>query len=362
MKGRERETIGPRETIDPRGIPGPRELTGPRETLLRVEGLKKHYTVGGGFGEGGGRRIRAVDGVSFELFRGETLGLVGESGCGKSTLARAVLRLVEPTEGRVHFVGADVRTMDRRELRAFRRQAQIVFQDPFSSLNPRMRVGEMLDEVLRVHEIGGSRRERRRRVTELLDMVGLGEEHTDRFPHQFSGGQRQRIGIARALAVEPELLVLDEPVSALDVSVQAQIVNLLGRLQRELELTYLLIAHDLRLVERVSHRLAVMYLGRIVELGPASIIYRDPKHPYTQALLSAVPVPDPRGRELRRRIVLPEVAAGSAGKGVGCPFYPRCPHPARDEACTQVAPPLEVKGNDRRVACMKVPAVEPERS
>ncbi|SVB79076.1 uncharacterized protein METZ01_LOCUS231930, partial [marine metagenome] len=270
--------------------------------LLEVRNLKQHFPVRrGAFGRIVGQ-VRAVDGISFDLWRGETLGLVGESGCGKSTTARTVLRLLEATAGMVRFDGEDVGAMGDERLRAFRRRAQFVFQDPFGSLNPRLSVGAMLEEVLRVH--GLAKNNRRGRVVELLELVGLRPEHVDRYPHEFSGGQRQRLGIARALSVEPDFLVLDEPVSALDVSVQAQVVNLLYDLQQELGLTYLFIAHDLALVEHVSDRVAVMYLGQIVEVADAHDIYNEPRHPYTRALLSAVPRPDPVNRDSRERIVL----------------------------------------------------------
>jgi len=311
--------------------------------LLSVRGLEKHFPVRRG------QHVKAVDGVSFDLWRGETLGLVGESGCGKSTTGRAILRLLEPTAGEVHFDGMDVRALDRGQLRAFRRRAQFVFQDPFGSLNPRLSVGAMLEEVLEVHGLGGP--SRRDRAVELLELVGLRPEHIDRYPHEFSGGQRQRLGVARALSVEPEFLVLDEPVSALDVSVQAQVVNLLEDLQRELGLTYLFIAHDLALVEHVSDRVAVMYLGRVVEIADAKGLYKEPRHPYTQALLSAVPRPDPAGRESRTRIVLEGDVPSAIEPPSGCPFHPRCPLPGKDESCWTVRPPLEGAEDGHMAAC-----------
>jgi oligopeptide transport system ATP-binding protein len=311
--------------------------------LLEVRDLAKHFPVRKGLFGRATEPVRAVDGVSFDLWRGETLGLVGESGCGKSTTGRALLRLLEPTAGEVRFDGTDVRALDREGLRAFRRRAQLVFQDPVGALNPRLSVGAMLEEVLSVHGLGGP--DRRERAVELLELVGLRPEHIDRYPHEFSGGQRQRLGIARALSVEPDLLVLDEPVSALDVSVRAQVVNLLEDLQAELGLTYLFIAHDLALVEHVSDRVAVMYLGRIVELADARDLYEEPRHPYTRSLLSAVPRPDPTGRERRRRIVLEGDVPSPIAPLRGCPFHSRCPHRAKDELCRGVPPPLESRPN-----------------
>jgi len=317
--------------------------------LLSVRDLEKHFPVRRGTFGRATEHVKAVDGVSFDLWRGETLGLVGESGCGKSTTGRAILRLLEPTAGEVSFDGMDVRALGREELRAFRRRAQFVFQDPFGSLNPRLSVGAMLEEVLEVHGLGGPNR--RDRAVELLELVGLRPEHIDRYPHEFSGGQRQRLGVARALSVEPDFLVLDEPVSALDVSVQAQVVNLLEDLQGELGLTYLFIAHDLALVEHVSDRVAVMYLGRIVEIADSKKLYKEPRHPYTQALLSAVPRPDPAGREGRSRIVLEGDVPSAIEPPSGCPFHPRCPHPAKDESCRTLRPPLEGTEDGHMAAC-----------
>jgi oligopeptide transport system ATP-binding protein len=333
------------------------------EPILSVRGLRKFFPLRDGR-PGRRRQVKAVDGVSFDLFPGETLGLVGESGCGKSTTGRAILRLVEPTEGEIRFRGEDVRAMGERELRGLRRRAQIVFQDPFSSLNPRLTVGDMLNEVLRVHGLHGDARGRRRRIRELLDVVGLLPEHADRFPHEFSGGQRQRLGIARALSVEPELIVCDEPVSALDVSVQAQVVNLLKDLQAEFGLTYLFIAHDLAVVEHVSDRVAVMYLGRIVEIGRAETLYRDARHPYTRALLSAIPRPDPGLRGRGERIVLEGDVPSPVNPPSGCPFHPRCWHPDRDASCAELVPDLleTPDGTGRRVACTKVETVTRDRS
>jgi len=336
----------------PMGPPWPtiEDVEPPEDALLVVRGLVKHFRSGGGFLGGEPEIVRAVEDVSFHVRRGETLGLVGESGSGKSTTGRSLLRLIEPSGGEIFFDGRDVMAMEGDDLVRFRRRAQIVFQDPFGTLNPRMRVGAVLKEVLRVHGLAtGAAAERR--VQELLDLVGLRPEHADRYPHEFSGGQRQRVGIARALAVEPDFLVCDEPVSALDVSVQAQILNLLADLQEELGLTYLLIAHDLAVVEHMSDRVAVIYAGRIVETAPADVLYEDPRHPYTRSLLAAVPRPDPDGERARSSVggepPSPESYIG------GCPFHPRCPHPLKDEACRQVLPPLEWKSSAQFAACVK---------
>ena len=320
--------------------------------LLRVRDLVKHFPIKRGvFGRTVGQ-VRAVDGVSFDIRAGETLGLVGESGCGKSTTGRMILRLLEPTSGEVSFEGKDVLSLDSSSLRALRRHIQIVFQDPFSSLNPRMTVGAAIREGLTIHRLAeGAAADQR--VRQLLDEVGLRPEYANRYPHEFSGGQRQRIGIARALSVSPRLIVCDEPVSALDVSVQAQVVNLLGELQRERGLAYLFIAHDLSVVEHVADRVAVMYLGRIVELAPAAELYREPIMPYTQALLSAVPIPDPEVR--RSRIVLEGDVPSPANPPSGCVFHPRCQHPRKDAACTRIVPPLEEKSRGHWAACIKQP-------
>jgi oligopeptide/dipeptide ABC transporter ATP-binding protein len=304
------------------------------------------------FGAHKGVRI-AVDRVSFDVARGETLGLVGESGSGKTTTGRTLLRLIEPTAGRIEFDGRDVVAMDASALRALRRRAQIVFQDPFGSLNPRLTVGAAIREVLDVH--GLARGDRTGRVLELLDIVGLRPEHASRYPHEFSGGQRQRVGIARALAVEPDFIVCDEPVSALDVSVQAQVLNLLRSLQQRFGIAYLFIAHDLAVVRHMSDRIAVMYLGQIVETGPARAVVAQPLHPYTKALLSAVPDLRPAARP--ERIVLGGEMPDPAVPPPGCPFHPRCTHPLRDAACTVARPPLVEKAPGHSAACIK----EPER-
>jgi len=327
--------------------------------LLEVRNLKTWFPIRKGFFSRHLGDIKAVDGVSFELHRGETLGLVGESGCGKTTTGRTILRLQEATSGEVIFDGQPVFNMNREQLRQFRRRAQIVFQDPFSSLNPRIPVGEMLREVLYIHDLARGRHAEER-VADLLEMVGLRREHAVHYPHEFSGGQRQRIGIARALAVEPELIICDEPVSALDVSIQAQVLNLLEDLQKKLGLTYLFIAHDLSVVEHICDRVAVMYLGKIVELAPVKQLYANPLMPYTKALLSSVPVPDPSVR--RARIFLQGDVPSPANPPSGCPFHPRCPHPEKDESCSRTVPVLEEKGQGRLVACHKVEAGEPSTS
>jgi oligopeptide/dipeptide ABC transporter ATP-binding protein len=296
--------------------------------------------------------VKAVDDVSFDVARGETLALVGESGCGKTTTGRALLRLIEPTRGAVHFDGTDVIALKGESLRRMRRHMQIVFQDPYGSLNPRMTVGEAVREGLLVHQLAeGS--EADRRVSRLLDEVGLRPEYASRFPHEFSGGQRQRIGIARALAVEPSFIVCDEPVSALDVSVQAQVVNLLRDLQRDRGLSYLFIAHDLAVVSHMADRVAVMYLGRIVESAPRATLFAGARMPYTKALLSAVPVPVPGAA--RQRVLLPGDPPSPVNPPSGCVFHPRCPHPLKDAVCTRVVPPLEEKAPGHFVACLKEP-------
>ncbi|HEY2389225.1 MAG TPA: dipeptide ABC transporter ATP-binding protein [Candidatus Binatia bacterium] len=319
--------------------------------LVEVRGLRKEFTLGGGFFGRARAIIRAVDGVDLAIRRGETLGVVGESGCGKSTLGRCVLRLIEPTAGTVTFDGRDVLALSSAELRRTRREMQIVFQDPYASLNPRMRVGAIVAEGIEIHDLARGP-EKRRRVDELLTRVGLSPEHFDRYPHEFSGGQRQRIGIARALAVGPRFIVADEPVSALDISIQAQVLNLLRELQEEMELAYLFISHDLRVVEHVSHRVAVMYLGKIVEQAPREELYANPRHPYTRALLSAVPDPRPGAR--KERVRLGGDVPSPINPPAGCAFHPRCPY--AEARCRVEVPRLETGAHEHAVACHVFPA------
>jgi oligopeptide transport system ATP-binding protein len=307
------------------------------EVILKAENLVKHYPIKAGILRRTVGHVKAVDGVSFELYKGETLGIVGESGCGKSTLGRLLMRLEEPTAGKLTFNGADVYAQHGGDMRRLRRDIQIVFQDPYTSLNPRKTVGDIIAEPFEIHPDAVPKGGRRKRVQELLDLVGLNPEHINRYPHQFSGGQRQRIGIARGVALNPKVLVCDEPVSALDVSVQAQVVNLLEKLQAELGLAYIFIAHDLSVVRHISDRVGVMYLGNLVEIGDEDQIYGRPTHPYTQALLSAVPVPDPTLRNTRAEIVLSGDVPSPANPPSGCRFHTRC-FKAQDTCATEVPP------------------------
>jgi len=308
------------------------------EALLRVERLVKHFTVGAGFFGRVTGVVRAVDDVSFEVRRGETVGLVGESGCGKTTTGRCILQLERPTSGRIVFEGVDLAALDEQALRAVRRKVQVIFQDPYSSLNPRMTLGQILAEPLKVHRIVPDKAKRAARVQELLAQVGLLPQHARRYPHQLSGGQRQRVGIARALAMEPALIICDEPVSALDVSIQAQIINLLEDLQKRLGLTYLFIAHDLSVVRHISDRVIVMYLGKVAEVADRKALYEDPVHPYTRALLSAVPIPDPSLEARRERTVLRGEVPSPLTPPSGCVFHPRCPIAV--ERCAAQVPEL----------------------
>ena len=316
--------------------------------LLQVRHVKKYFPIRKGLLQREVAHVHAVDDVSFEVRAGETLGLVGESGCGKSTLGRTLIRLLEPTAGEIIFQGAHIEKLGRRRLRPLRSEMQMVFQDPYASLNPRKRVGTIVSDPMRIHNLG-NRAEQKRRVGEILETVGLSPEHYNRFPHEFSGGQRQRIGIARALALRPKLIIADEPVSALDVSIQSQMLNLLDELQNELQLTYIFIAHDLGVVRHVSDRIAVMYLGKIVELSPAEELYTRPIMPYTEALLSAVPIPDPDLAEKRQRIVLEGDVPSPINPPSGCRFHPRCRYAT--DICKQVEPPLVDYGNTHLAAC-----------
>lgn len=313
--------------------------------LLQASNLRKTFPVKGG---ARGQVIHAVDGVSFDIAKGETFGVVGESGCGKSTTGRCILRLIEPTDGQVSFEGRDVIAMDKDDLQAMRREMQIIFQDPFASLNPRMTVGAIIGEALQIHGLAGKAKQQRERVAHLLDVVGLNGDHMQRFPHEFSGGQRQRIGIARALAVEPKLVICDEPVSALDVSIQAQVVNLLEDLQEEFGLTYMFIAHDLSVVQHISTRVAVMYLGRVVEIASTDQLYSDPRHPYTETLLEAIPRPDPRRR--RKRVQVAGDLPNPIDPPTGCHFHTRCPI-RKLPLCATSRPELKTGPDGRAVAC-----------
>ncbi len=316
--------------------------------LLEITGLKTYFPIKSGLLSRHLGNVKAVDGVTLDVEDGETLGLVGESGCGKTTLGRSILRLIEPTEGQIKFEDQELLSLGYAEMRDMRRRMQIIFQDPYASLNPRMRVGEIVGEGLKIHGLA-SGREQRDMVLRMLNRVGLREDHYERYPHEFSGGQRQRIGVARALIFRPRLIICDEPVSALDVSIQAQILNLLEELQDEYSLTYIFISHDLRVVEHVSHRVAIMYLGKIVEVGTREAIYAEAKHPYTRALLSAVPVPDPNAKEKKERVILQGDVPSPINPPSGCSFHPRCAF--AEKICGQVEPALERTDDGHLVAC-----------
>ena len=312
------------------------------EPLVSARNIKKYFNVGKG-------RLKAVDGINFDIYPGETFGLVGESGCGKSTVGRTIIRLYEPTDGELFFNGINIYELSRHEMQEVRRNFQMIFQDPYASLNPRMTVEEIVGEPLEIHHVYRSHKERNERVIELLKLVGLNEEHALRFPHEFSGGQRQRIGIARALALNPKFIVCDEPISALDVSIQAQVVNLLKKLQDELGLTYLFIAHDLSMVRYISDRVGVMYLGHMMEVASSEELYDNPLHPYTKALLSAIPIPDPEIQRKRKRIILEGDVPSPIDPKENCRFVDRCPYAM--EKCREVAPELREVGKDHFVAC-----------
>jgi oligopeptide transport system ATP-binding protein len=361
-RGMERNTMTAQETITKGNLTGdPGSVNGP---LLAIRDLKVHFDLGGGGildklvgGHAVRRVVKAVDGVSMDILRGETLGLVGESGCGKSTLGRAILRLTDPTGGEVYYAGRDLAHLSGRELREQRRHLQIIFQDPYASLNPRMTIGQIVGEPLETFHLARGRAAQER-VQELLETVGLSKRYIKRYPHEFSGGQRQRIGIARALAVDPAFIVADEPISALDVSIQAQIMNLLQRLQREKNLTYLFISHDLRAIRHISDRVVVMYLGKFVEVADARTIYEQPLMPYTRALISAVPVPDPVVEAARKRIVLEGDVPSPINPPSGCRFHTRCPYAI--QACREVIPRLVEIKPTHFAACIRISPDEPD--
>ena len=329
-----------------------------REIILEVKNLKMHFPVTSGlFFQRTTAYIKAVDDISFFVRKGETLGLVGESGCGKTTTGRCILQLYHPTEGQIIFEGRELTTLKSKEMRRMRREMQVIFQDPYSSLNPRMTAGNIIGEPLIVHKLVNNKAEYRERVAELLQNVGLNPYMADRFPHEFSGGQRQRIGVARALSVEPKFIVADEPVSALDVSIQAQIINLLEDLQERYDLTYLFIAHDLSVVRHISDRVGVMYLGHIVEMADRNEIYVDPAHPYTKALLSAVPIPDPVADAKRERVVLTGEVPSPLNPPTGCVFHPRCPIATAE--CAEIVPELREVNKNHWAACIHAPGYGP---
>ncbi len=322
------------------------------KVLLKVDGLKKYFPIRKGVLNTQVGDVKAVDDVSFEVFEGETLGIVGESGCGKSTTGRLLMRLLEPTEGEIEFAGQMISELSKNEMRKARRDIQMIFQDPYASLNPRHNIGKILEEPLIVHGMGNAK-ERKQKVLELLEIVGLNEYHVKRYPHQFSGGQRQRIGIARALMTNPRLIIADEPVSALDVSIQAQVLNLLQNLQKDLKLTYIFISHDLGVVRHISNRVGVMYLGKLVELTASAGLYAEPLHPYTQALLSSVPVPDPTFE--REQLIISGDIPSASNPPSGCTFHTRCPF--KKEECSQVVPKMQEVKPGHYVACHLYPAL-----
>ncbi|MFF2798029.1 ABC transporter ATP-binding protein [Lysinibacillus xylanilyticus] len=323
------------------------------KVLLKVDGLKKYFPIRKGVLNTQVGDVKAVDDVSFEVFEGETLGIVGESGCGKSTTGRLLMRLLEPTEGEIEFAGKVISELSNNEMRKARRDIQMIFQDPYASLNPRHNIGKILEEPLIVHGMGNAK-ERRQKVLELLEIVGLNEYHVKRYPHQFSGGQRQRIGIARALMTNPRLIIADEPVSALDVSIQAQVLNLLQNLQKDLKLTYIFISHDLGVVRHISNRVGVMYLGKLVELTASEDLYAEPLHPYTQALLSSVPVPDPTFE--REQLIISGDIPSASNPPSGCTFHTRCPF--KKEECSQVVPKMQEVKPGHYVACHLYDAIQ----
>ena len=320
-----------------------------KKVILEVKDLKKYFPLGKGKLDKNKKYVKAVDGVSFKLYEGETLGLVGESGCGKSTLGRAILRLHEPTSGEVHFNGEDILKKNRKEMRKLREEMQIIFQDPSASLDPRMTVGEIIGEAIDIHKLAANKKDRADMIKGLLARVGLNTEHANRYPHEFSGGQQQRVGIARALAVKPEFIVCDEPISALDVSIQSQVVNMLEDMQAEMGLTYLFIAHDLSVVRHISNRIGVMYLGSLVELGESYELNRHPIHPYTQTLLSAVPVPDPKLSRTRKRIILEGDVPSPMNPPSGCRFHTRCPYAT--QKCREEMPQFKEHEPGHWAAC-----------
>ncbi|MFJ5566715.1 ABC transporter ATP-binding protein [Lysinibacillus xylanilyticus] len=323
------------------------------KVLLKVDGLKKYFPIRKGVLNTQVGDVKAVDDVSFEVFEGETLGIVGESGCGKSTTGRLLMRLLEPTEGEIEFAGKTISELSNNEMRKARRDIQMIFQDPYASLNPRHNIGKILEEPLIVHGMGNAK-ERKQKVLELLEIVGLNEYHVKRYPHQFSGGQRQRIGIARALMTNPRLIIADEPVSALDVSIQAQVLNLLQNLQKDLKLTYIFISHDLGVVRHISNRVGVMYLGKLVELTASEDLYAEPLHPYTQALLSSVPVPDPTFE--REQLIISGDIPSASNPPSGCTFHTRCPF--KKEECSQVVPKMQEVKPGHYVACHLYDAIQ----